>query len=144
MKLSLKDFLDILPTLERQVNEAVHRQLIEIAPQIVETAQAKIGHYQDGWPPLAASTQQERERLGFTPDDPLLRTGELRDSYDAIVTANQITIGNTSPKADPLENGSATIPPRPVTLPAVYENLDNLKERLGQATVQGLSNKVDR
>jgi hypothetical protein len=143
MKISLKDFLTVLPTLEKQMHAAIQAELVAIAPQIVETAQTKIGVYQDGWPPLASSTQKDRENLGFSPDDPLLRSGDLRNSYNAIVTDHHITVGSSDTKAEYVEIGTATIPPRPVTLPSVYENLDELKEKLGQATVQGLSNKVD-
>jgi hypothetical protein len=40
-----------------------------------------IGHYQDGWEPLAPSTIKGKTDLGYAPpDNPLLREGDMRDS----------------------------------------------------------------
>lgn len=45
------------------------------------------GHYQSGegsfpaWAPLQQSTQDDRAARGYAPNEPLLVTGELRDSY---------------------------------------------------------------
>ena len=45
-----------------------------------------IGTYDYGWLLLAPATIADRTRLGYAPDEPLLRTGELRDliKYDII------------------------------------------------------------
>lgn len=143
MKIQLAAFIELLPSLEKQAREAIQRELVAIAPQIVETAQNKIGAYQDGWAPLAQSTINERTHLGYSPDEPLLRTGDLRNSYEAIVSENHIVVGNYDPKAEYVEIGTATIPPRPVTLPAVYESLEQLQKSLGAAVVASLSDEVD-
>lgn len=60
------------------------------------------------WAPLAASTQRERQRLGYGPDHPILqRTGRLylgvttKDAPDNVfeVRDNGLTIGTTTPYA---------------------------------------------
>src|SRR5690348_14424850 len=70
------------PNLAIAVEETVHAA--------AETARGYIGHYQgatDGyptWPPLAERTIRDKERRGYAPpDNPLLRTGDMRDSIVA-------------------------------------------------------------
>ena len=45
-----------------------------------EKAKAAIGTYLFGWPQLAESTQADRSAKGYSPNEPLLRTGAMRDS----------------------------------------------------------------
>jgi hypothetical protein len=47
---------------------------------IRDEAKRVIGTYDYGWPPLAPATIPDRTRLGYAPDEPLLRTGELREA----------------------------------------------------------------
>lgn len=49
---------------------------------------------------LAQATQDERVRLGYAPDDPLLRDGSLlRDSVEEETTANESRVGTSEPIA---------------------------------------------
>ena len=52
------------------------------------TAEGKrvLGTYEYKWPQLQADTQAERVRLGFSPNEPLLRSGAMRDSISFVVT----------------------------------------------------------
>jgi hypothetical protein len=54
------------------------------AVMVVAEAEAKaaIGTYTFGWKQLAASTQTERAKLGYPPNDPLLREGNLQASIE--------------------------------------------------------------
>jgi hypothetical protein len=54
--------------------------LIEIAVLIREEAKSRIGEYQAGWPPHAASTVARKGS-----DRPLLDTGDLKASISAYV-----------------------------------------------------------
>jgi hypothetical protein len=105
---------------ERAV-ELPHAQkqgLEKAACLIEEEARAVVGHYQEAagpfpaWDPLAESTQEERQRLGFTPNDPLLRTGSLRDSIDHKVEDDKALIGSADPRMKWLELGPPTWCPR--------------------------------
>lgn len=50
------------------------------AQQIAASVKSKFGGYQPGWAPLKDATKAERVRKGYTPDDPLFRSGALRDA----------------------------------------------------------------
>jgi hypothetical protein len=93
--------------------------LTETMEAVAVEARACIGHEMPGWPALAPSTVAEKERLGYTgrlsPTDPLLRTGEMRESISASVDAATLTgvVGSTDPVAIFQELGTERIPPRP-------------------------------
>lgn len=105
---------------------AVHERLehgdqeaMERAALVVETrAKANIGHYQDGiepfadWASLADATRDDRVRQGFSEDDPLLRTGDLRDSIEHVAGSFEAVIGSNSEVAEYQELGTDKIPPR--------------------------------
>ena len=80
---------------------------------IEEEAKRVIGTYDYGWPPLAPSTIADRVSKGFTPDDPLLRTGAMRDSIEHKVEGNSGFVGSDDDKAVWQELGTSRgIPPR--------------------------------
>lgn len=65
--------------------KAVKKQLKKTGEAILKEAKGLYGQYQDGWPQLAEATQERRTKLGYSPDDPLLMTGQLRDAQKAEV-----------------------------------------------------------
>lgn len=89
---------------------------LEVAAKIIQ-AEAKrvIGTYDYNWPQLAESTQADRSKKGFPANEPLLRTGALRDSiHVTIVEPGHIAIvGSDSDNAVYQEFGTSTIPARP-------------------------------
>lgn len=87
MKLdSLGALAEILEARSADAIVATRKALAEGAELVKTAAQEAIGHYQSAkgdvpaWAPLTEATQEDRVAKGFTPDDPLLRTGKLRDS----------------------------------------------------------------
>ncbi|TAL01842.1 MAG: hypothetical protein EPO08_09130 [Rhodospirillaceae bacterium] len=131
-----------IASLPAAVMTAAHEG-VEIAAEI---ARDKIGEYQGAigsfpaWAPLATSTVEEKTRLGYAPpDNPLLRTGELRDSIGtsverAVPTASVVAIvGSTSPIARYQEIGTTYIPPRPFIGPAMLEAEPAIADGLGTA-----------
>ena len=99
---------------------AEHEALEHIAKVIEKQAKAEIGHYQDqegqfaGWAELADSTKAERERQGFTANDPGLRTGEMRDSIHHRVGLHEALIGSDDDNLVYFELGTDKQPPRSV------------------------------
>lgn len=109
--------------------EAVtHHIVSEGAKAIQADARGRLGTYQDGegpfpaWANLAEATVDDRLRKGFTPDDPLLRTGDLRKSITTKVDGNVAGIGSESPIALYQEQGTSKIPPRPFLGPAGFNS----------------------
>ena len=106
---------------------------------IEASAKRKFGGYQTGWPPLAESTKAERRRLGFTPNDPLFRTGGLRDAVGHKVEGDTSFIGvepgqtvrgpdgkevDAAMVMEVQEYGRGHVPPRPVFGTVMEEDID--------------------
>ncbi|VVE85027.1 phage virion morphogenesis protein [Pandoraea sputorum] len=141
---SLGQFALHLVTLQAGVALELHRGLKRVAVAVDGTAKSEFGEYQQAagpfpaWAPLAESTKTERERLGFAPDEPLCRTGELRDSVSHEVSGHEAVIGSTSDVMEWQELGTSTIPPRPVLGPAAERNHELIRKVLGRALVNGM------
>jgi len=142
---SLLGMAEKLVLAEIAIHTAANAALERVAQKVEKTAKDEIGVYQDAigpfdaWPELAQSTQDEREKLGFMPNDPLLRTGELRDSISHEVHDFEAVIGSTSEIMEYQEFGTSRgIPPRPVIGPAAERNHDVILKELGGAVVAGL------
>lgn len=123
---------------------AMRTGLQTVANAVRDTAKSELGTYQPAtghfgaWPELADSTKADRVAKGFTENDPLLRSGDLRDSIKNEVSATEAVIGSTSDVAAYQELGTERIPPRPFLGPAVIRNEHNIKRILGAAVVAGL------
>ncbi len=100
-------------------------------------AKSFIGEEQEGWDPLAASTIADKARQGYAVPAPLLRTGSLRDSLEAVAESVgdgvHGEIGTQNETAHFHEFGSSREPPRPflgpammLTEPAIAKALEEL------------------
>jgi HK97 gp10 family phage protein len=124
---------------------ALHEGLKVVAKGIEKTAKKEIGHYQSAvgefpaWAQLAESTEREKERLGYNRNEPLLRTGDLRDSIQHEVEGFEAVIGSKSQVMVYHEFGTVKMPARPVIGPAAYRNKEKIKRILGEAAVIGLT-----
>jgi len=142
--LSLLDMVMKLAEAEVAININARTALERVAVAVETTAKAEFGEYQGAigpfpeWAELADSTQADRGRLGYPENEPLLRSGELRDSISHGVEELTATIGSTSDIMVYQEFGTPTIPPRPVLGPAAEANHDTILRELGGAVVQGL------
>lgn len=116
--MTLRQFADHLeriavaqPRLEREALNAAGRTLREEARGYLGEYQAAAGPF-PAWPALAPYTVERRVALGFTPDDPLLRTGELAASIGYSVRGRLLRIGSPLQVAFWQEFGTEKIPPR--------------------------------
>ncbi len=95
--------------------DTAREEALELGAKAIQ-AEAKrvIGTYDYGWPQLAPATQADREHQGFPANEPLLRTGEMRDSihYAIITPGKEAEIGSNSDIAFYQELGTSTIPAR--------------------------------
>ena len=109
---------------------------LEKAATIVEkAAKEAIGTYSFGWVQLAESTQADRARKGFAPNDPLLRTGKTRASYEHQVQGRSAFVGSNSDIAMWDELGTSRMPPRPVLVPALLRNKEKVARAVGATLV---------
>ena len=116
------------------------RKALSKAAGIVQRhAKRKIGKYQPeagefvGWAELADSTKSDRARKGFSEDQPLLRTGELRDSIQVAMSTDgtEAQVGSNSDIAVYQELGTKFMPPRSFLGGAMAEKLDEVKAIIG-------------
>lgn len=114
-----------------------------IVKEIEETAKEEIGVYQpavgpfEAWSPLAESTKADRVRSGYTEDDPLLRSGDLKNSLESEVVGLAAIVGTKSEIGLWHEVGTDRIPPRPFIGPAYVRKIDPLMESIGRAISRG-------
>src|ERR1700745_1703668 len=91
--------------------ETIRRDMHALGPSIVrhgaeairQQARNYTGPSEAGpqWPQLAQSTQKDRVKKGFAANEPLLRTGELRDSIEITISHDGMSaeIGSNNEKA---------------------------------------------
>lgn len=138
-------FAAFLRTAAVAVEATGHLVLDRAAAQIERTAKAKFGHYQPGaesypaWAPLKEATKEDRARQGYPADEPLLRSGDLRDSTSRAVARDTAVIGSTSEIAVYHELGDAKLPPRPVFGPSAVENAKAIEASFGVGLVAAMA-----
>jgi HK97 gp10 family phage protein len=111
--------------------------MLEHAGQVVEDeAKRLIGtyDYDPKWPELADATKEDRVKHGFSEDEPLLRTGKLRDSIHHKVesSAHTVHIGSDEDVAVWQELGTSHIPPRTFLKGAMLNKEKELTHILGK------------
>jgi HK97 gp10 family phage protein len=142
---SMGQFAEHLLTAATAEAIALHNGLEKCAKLIEKTAKAEIGHYQPAvgpfqdWAELADCTKDNRTRQGYTENDPLLRTGELRDSITHETAGLEAIIGSTSPVMAYQEFGTPSIPPRPVIGPAAFRNKAKIQKIIGLSAISGFT-----
>jgi hypothetical protein len=120
--------------------EALGPKIVERACQIVQKkAKSTIGKTHDAWPPLAESTQEDRARKGYAANEPLLRSGELRDSIEYTVSGTEGCVGSDSPIAVYQELGTSRIPPRSFLVSSAIASEDRIHRMVGASAVAALS-----
>lgn len=115
-----------------------------IVKEIEETAKEEIGVYQpaygafESWAPLAEATKADRVRQGYSEDEPLLRSGELRDSIQSEVVGLTAIVGTKSEIGLWQEVGTENIPPRPFIGPAYVRKIDLMLKEICEAISIGV------
>jgi hypothetical protein len=88
----------------------------------------------DGSGACAESTQEQRVALGFSANDPLLRTGTLRDSIGHVVEGNVGYVGTNDKVAPFQEFGTSKNPPRPFLGGALAATEQEIPKIFGSGT----------
>ena len=120
IRMSLGDFAALVERTAMRAPRAERLALRIAGARLAAASRGYIGEYQMGiggfpdWAPLAARTREEKIRKGYSPpDNPLLRTGQLRASIRFTVQGRSAIIGTDDPVGRYQEFGTARIPPRP-------------------------------
>ena len=140
----------VFATMLAEIHHESHRALERAARVVEKEAKAEIGDYQGAagpfaaWAPLAERTVADRVAKGFTPDDPLLRTGHLRDSIGHSVemspgiTSGHAVVGSKEDIAVWQELGTSRIPARSFLGGAAVRKTHEVVKIIGGGLVQGL------
>ena len=121
------------------VTRAADHEALERAAVIVETeAKRVIGTYDYNWPQLAPSTQADRVAQGFPANEPLLRTGEMRDSIEHVSDRKEAQIGSNSDIAVWQELGTVSIPARSFLGEAAIRKEQEVVDEIGRVVVSTL------
>lgn len=124
---------------------ALHEAVDAVGRLVEKRAKDQIGHYAPEiapfpeWEQLAESTQAERERLGFPANEPLLRTGELRDSISHEAHGLEVAVGSTSDIMVYQELGTPRIPARADLGGAMWGSRPEIEKILGHAAMVGIA-----
>lgn len=150
---TFQSFGALARTLERCVikMEVELAGAMEASAVLVEAAaKAEIGHYQRDdmgpfkpWDELKKETKQGRVRQGWTANDPLLRSGEMRDSIEHTSSKKSFVVGSNSPLMVYQELGTSRgIPPRPVLSLALYRSTPAILKIIGKTIETTLADKT--
>jgi hypothetical protein len=124
-----------LPKVEEKALEAAAANLEAKIKSLIGTYSAK-----PRWKEIAEYTKEDRSRKGFTPNDPLLRTGALRDSIHHKVVDKVAYVGSDSDILVYQQLGTARIPPRAVFGNAtVHKALKKEAKQVGKTIANYLS-----
>jgi hypothetical protein len=127
-----------------QQHEMEHRALEKVGKLVEKRAKEKIGEYQAQagpfieWAELAEFTKADRIKQGFPEDEPLLRTGAMRDSIEHVVIDSEVQVGSDSDIAVYQELGTSKIPPRSFLGGAVADELPAIMDIIGDSAVAAL------
>ena len=151
--MTLGELATMLNQSATRVRPALEVDLAKIGEVTETLARGYIGQEMPEWKPLAPATIAEKQRLGYTGQvsatDPLLRTGELRESIGVdldvlgFVDVLELVVGSTEKVALWQEMGTSRMPPRPFLGLAMQNSLPYAAERLG-ATMLSLLSPRDR
>ena len=130
---SFAQFAAHIRHIERTAPQVEHHAMDEASKHFLDAVHAIPGVYQAGWAELEEATQADRVRRGYSANDPLLRSGGLRDSYQRRVLDNRHAIvGSDDPRAPWFENGTRHMPPRPVIGAADAQHGKRIADGIGR------------
>lgn len=136
--MTLGELAKVFGTAIAETAAARHEALEKAAELIEGEAKRVIGTYKYGWPELAESTKKDRVRKGFPENEPLLRTGEMRDSIEHTAGVETAYVGSNNDKAVWQELGTSRIPPRSFLMGAAMHKGREAAEILGLTLLKPL------
>lgn len=152
---SIGDFTAFLAGVAERLPAAKRAGLDAGAAIIIAETDREIGNYQPaegqfpGWPQLAASTLRDKRRLGFSPpDNPLLRTGAMRESIQReIISDDEAIVGSPDQVAKWQElgteqDGEEHIPARSFLARAAFRRAPEVAEAVGRGVFTVFTDQI--
>lgn len=142
---NIMGFLTHMRRVQTHVIPACHLAVDKAAEIIEKEAKAAIGHYQEAsgpfqkWPELEQATKDDRVSKGFEPNDPLERTGKLRDSIERKTDGLSAAIGSNDDIAVYQEQGTEKIPARSFLGGSAFRKADEVVHLIGHRAVSVIS-----
>lgn len=126
-----------------QVEHSAATSMGKACQLLEDSAKHAIGTYEFDWPQLADATQEQRVSLGFSANEPLLRTGELKNSIEHKVSSDGKDgwVGTDVPYAKYHEFGTSKIPARPFLGGALAQNEEKIKDIFGHGAHVAISHE---
>lgn len=133
-----------------EIDFAEREALERVGNMVLEEIRESAGEYQpasgpfEAWAPLAEATQDDRVSKGYPADEPELRDGTLRDSYEKTVTkpgfakGGQVDVGSNLDIAEYQELGTENMPPRSISGGALVRREGEVVRVLGESYVSAL------
>ena len=135
---------------------AAEHALGKAAALIRDDAAERLGTYQAavgpffGWQELADSTKADRLRQGYTANDPLLRSGDLRENITSAALGREAVAGVVNGAAGKdrrdlgliatyMELGTRSAPPRQFLGPAGFVKGEAAAQMIGKAVSDSLA-----
>ncbi len=139
--LDLMGFVAQLKTIEHDLVDVGPAIVARACEMVAKQARAAIGKEHELWPALAPSTIADRVSKGYAPNEPLLRTGELRDSIEWTASGLEGCVGSDSPIAVWQELGTSRIPPRSFLVSSAISMEEKIQRMAARAVVAVLEGR---
>ena len=138
----------LFAAMQHTLTTATHKALDDAAKIVKAEAKREIGDYQPvkgpfaEWAELKSGTKSDRVKQGFPENEPLLRTGALRDSIEHTVKSHhEAEVGSDSLVAVYQELGTTNIPPRSFLGGAAFSKSHEVKALLGSSVIATIMGK---
>lgn len=137
--MTLSDFVNALVAIKEGFSSASDSAVKKAARDTMYDFRSKVvkmhGKYQEGagdypdWEELAPSTIRKRTKAGYTPDDPLLASGQMVEAWEIEEGSNSITLENDTPYAGFNEEGTEHTPQRSTVGLAMARYEDQMRRK---------------
>ncbi len=144
---SLEGFIAHMGFMAIEVEHQIEHDLEHAAQVVEDETKSSLGEYQDAagpfaaWAELAQSTKDDRVRQGYPENDPELRDGTLRSSYEHTVHGHEADIGSDDPVAEYQELGTDRMPARSILGGAAVRSTPEVLMIMGEGMVTALVGK---
>lgn len=145
---SLLGFAGHLAAMVVETDHAEQHALEHACDIVLAEVKDSLGAYQpqsgqfEAWAPLADATKADRVRQGYPEDEPELRDGTLRDSYERTVEGGRglglertAEVGSDYEVAEWQELGTPRMPPRSILGGAAVRKSDEVAHVIGETYV---------